>query len=185
MIPTGPFGLYLLAAIAGIGLVALLCWGIRVLIDLPDDNAEHAAGSHSWPTPRFLWRTFRGQDWDTPSPHLHGAPGFTIDALPCHLEVHHPRSLPQPEPKATASDHRLGEPHRDWTPRPISPARDGLAPWIEAALAGARTDDTIIDTDHGTFRAWLEAVTGGDPWNGLGSADAWLNRLCHRTAVNA
>jgi len=45
--------------VVAVGIVGIVCWGIKLLIDLPDDNAGHAGGGHTWPGPRFLWRTFR------------------------------------------------------------------------------------------------------------------------------
>lgn len=94
----------LLALIA----VAVL-WVIgKILIDRPDRSAEHAGNRHSWPTPGWLWRTFRDQDWAAPSPRLHLAGGLSIDyaGLPCFqpdpalaapLEPLPPMNLPGPE----------------------------------------------------------------------------------------
>jgi hypothetical protein len=43
--------------------------------------------------------------------------------------------------------------------------------------------DTLADVDHASLTAWIEAVTGGDPLDGCGSIDAYLDRLFRSLTV--
>ncbi len=57
--------------------------------------------------------------------------------------------------------------------------RDVLAPHVYAGLSRTGTEHTVIEAsnDREPVGPWTERVTGGDPWDGCGSPEAWVERL--------